>query len=137
MLRAKLHFPHPHHWVPMVFDLSRTIHWLREAAQSRAPYGTRRANLEEVGLTWLFLATLAIWTCDTTRRQARAGRFLKNRLRDADGAVQKNFRLGPAAWRAGGRLMSDPTVTAPLRRYLEWQLNPDAGSAGRFLAPEL
>src|SRR5688572_13832528 len=32
MLRGKLHLSHPHHWVPMVFNLSRTIQWLREAA---------------------------------------------------------------------------------------------------------
>ena len=39
MLRGKLHLSHPHHWVPMVFNLSRTIQWLREAAQLPAVYG--------------------------------------------------------------------------------------------------
>ena len=29
ILRGKLHLSHPHHWVPMVFSLSRTIPWLR------------------------------------------------------------------------------------------------------------
>jgi AcrR family transcriptional regulator len=84
MLRGKLHAPHPHHWVPMVFDLSRTIHWLREAALLPATYGTRRANMEEVGLTWLFLATLAVWSRDPTPGQQRTRRFLRRRLGDAD-----------------------------------------------------
>ena len=33
MLRGKLHLSHPHHWIPMIFNLSRVIHWPREAAQ--------------------------------------------------------------------------------------------------------
>ena len=43
ILRGKFHLSHPHHWIPTVFSLSRTIQWLREAAQLRAVYGTRRA----------------------------------------------------------------------------------------------
>lgn len=84
MLRGKLHASHPHHWVPMVFDLSRTIHWLREAAMLPATYGTRRANMEEVGLTWLFLATLTVWCNDPTDGQERTRRFLRRRLSQAD-----------------------------------------------------
>jgi AcrR family transcriptional regulator len=87
MLRGKLHLPHPHHWVPMVFDLSRTIHWLREAALLPARYGSRRANMEEVGLTWLFLATLAVWARDDTPGQTRPRRFLRHRLGEADRAM--------------------------------------------------
>ena len=33
MLREKLYASHPHHWAPMIFNLSRTIHWLRDAAR--------------------------------------------------------------------------------------------------------
>lgn len=87
MLRGKAHLPHPHHWLPMIFDLSRTIHWLREAAQLPARYGTRRANMEEVGLTWLFLATLAVWARDETPGQERTRRFLRHRLDQADRAM--------------------------------------------------
>jgi AcrR family transcriptional regulator len=81
MLRTKLHLPHPHHWVPMVFSLSRTIHWLREAAQLPAPYGTPRAQRDEVGLTALFLATLLVWTRDDSVGQVRTRRFLRRELR--------------------------------------------------------
>ncbi len=33
MIGAKLHPSHPHHWAPMVFSLSRLIHWALEAAR--------------------------------------------------------------------------------------------------------
>jgi hypothetical protein len=61
MLRGKLHLPHLHHWVPMIFNLSRTIQWLREAAQMSGEYETDKAKREEVGLTALFLAALTVW----------------------------------------------------------------------------
>ena len=80
MLRTKSHLPHLHTWVPMVFDLSRTVQWWREAAQLPAPYGTRRAQVEEVALTGLFLATLAVWSRDGSEGQERTRRFLEKRL---------------------------------------------------------
>lgn len=84
MLCGKMHPSHPHHWVPMVFNLSRTIHWLREAALLPARYGTRRAQIEEVGLTALFVATLRVWGRDDTDGQERTRRFLRARLDTAD-----------------------------------------------------
>ena len=81
MLRGKLHFSHPHHWGPMIFNLSRVIHWLREAAQLPAPYGTRRASREEITLTALFVATLIVWTSDDSVGQEQTRRFLRNELR--------------------------------------------------------
>ncbi|MGJ7458707.1 hypothetical protein ACR80S_06565 [Halomonas sp. MA07-2] len=80
MLRTKAHLPHLHTWVPMVFDLSRTVQWWREAARLPSPYGTRRAQIEELSLTGLFLATLAVWTGDASEGQARTRRFLERRL---------------------------------------------------------
>ena len=80
MLRGKLHLSHPHHWVPMVFNLSRTIQWLREAAQLPAVYGTRRASREEVGLTALFLSALLIWMRDETVGQERTKEFIRHEL---------------------------------------------------------
>ena len=82
MLRAKLYPSHPHHWVPMVFSLSRLIQWLREAAQLDAPGGRRQ--VEEVGLTLLFLATLGVWLKDESADLAVTRRFLQQRLADAD-----------------------------------------------------
>jgi AcrR family transcriptional regulator len=81
MLRGKLHLPHLHHWVPMIFSLSRTIQWLREAAQLSGEYGTDKAEREEVGLTALFLAALIVWTGDESAGQERTRRFLRRELR--------------------------------------------------------
>lgn len=85
MLRTKAHLPHLHTWVPMAFDLSRTIQWLREAAGLEARYGTRRAQVEEVALTALFLATLAVWARDHSEGQTRTRHFLEKQLSRGDG----------------------------------------------------
>ena len=82
MLRTKMWPYHPHHYVPMIFNLSRTIQWLRDAAGLDA--GGRRRQMEEIGLTGLFLATLAVWARDDTLGQERTRRFLDRRLARAD-----------------------------------------------------
>ncbi len=89
MLAAKMWPFHPHHWVPMIFNLSRTILWLRDAAALDAP--SPRRQVEEVGLSGLFLATLAVWTRDDTNGQERTRRFLKHRLDAADRIVARVF----------------------------------------------
>jgi AcrR family transcriptional regulator len=78
MLRTKLYPSHPHHWVPMIFSLSRLIQWVREAALLDA--GGRRRQMEEVGLTWVFLRTLRVWLRDETPGQEDTRRFLDRRL---------------------------------------------------------
>ncbi|MDH3474887.1 MAG: hypothetical protein OEM59_14490 [Rhodospirillales bacterium] len=87
MLREKLHPAHPHHWVPMIFNLSRTIQWLRDAAGLEAR--GRRRQMEEVGLTALFLATLPVWLADDSPDQARTRDFLRARLDQADRAMAR------------------------------------------------
>lgn len=82
MLSAKLYPSHPHHWVPMVFSLSRLIQWVREAARLDAP--GRRRQVEEVGLTLLFLVTLRVWLRDEAADLATTRRFLRRRLAAAD-----------------------------------------------------
>ncbi len=82
MLRTKLYPSHPHHWVPMIFNLSRTIQWLRDAAILDG--GSRRRQVEEVGLTALFLATLRVWARDDSPDQERTRRYLERRLERAD-----------------------------------------------------
>jgi AcrR family transcriptional regulator len=82
MLAAKLYPSHPHHWVPMIFSLSRLIQWVREAAGLDAP--GRRRQVEEVGLTLLFLATLRVWLRDESDDLAATRRFLRRRLAQAD-----------------------------------------------------
>ena len=82
MLAGKLYPSHPHHWVPTIFNLSRTIHWLRDAAGLDA--GGRRRQLEEIGLTLLFLATLRDWVRDESPEQERTRAALRRRLRGGD-----------------------------------------------------
>jgi AcrR family transcriptional regulator len=78
MLGAKLYPSHPHHWVPMIFNLSRLIQWAREAALLDA--GGGRRQIEEAGLTWVFLQTLPVWLRDGSPGQEHARRFLHRRL---------------------------------------------------------
>jgi len=82
MLGAKTWLFHPHHYVPMVFHLSRLIQSLRDAAGLDA--GGRRRQVEEVGLTALFLGALACWCRDGSDGQERTRRFLDRRLCQAD-----------------------------------------------------
>jgi AcrR family transcriptional regulator len=93
ILTAKLYPSHPHHWMPLVFNLSRSIHWLREAALLDAT--GRRRQIEEVGLTALFLATLASWLRDDTPDQARTRKFLQHRLEDADRLMVRAWGKAP------------------------------------------
>ena len=103
MIRAKLYPSHPHHWVPLVFNLSRLIQWVREAARLDA--GGRRRQVEEVGLTALFLATLAVWLRDGSKEQEATRRFLGRRLARADKAMVGLFG-GRATRRPGRRAAS-------------------------------
>ena len=94
MLAGKAYPSHPHHWVPMIFNLSRTIHWLRDAAGLDA--GGRRRQVEEVGLTALFLATLRDWLRDETPDQERTKARLARRLAGADRVMASLFQGAPA-----------------------------------------
>jgi AcrR family transcriptional regulator len=78
MLDAKLYPSHPHHWVPMMFDLSRLVHDVLDVA--RIASTGRRRQLAEVGITAVFLATLRDWRRDPER----AARRLERRLAGAD-----------------------------------------------------
>ncbi len=62
MIRGKLYLAHPHHWVPMVFNVSRLVHWIREAALLDAR--GRQRQVEEIGLTTLVVTTLGVWATD-------------------------------------------------------------------------
>lgn len=98
MLAAKSWYAHPHHWVPAIFNLSRTILWLRDAAMLDAV--GRRRQMEEIGLTTLFAATLRVWLRDETEGQARTRAFLRRRLAFAD-------HLMAVLWERGVRRDAD------------------------------
>ncbi|MCC7017469.1 MAG: TetR/AcrR family transcriptional regulator [Rhodospirillales bacterium] len=70
MLTGKLYPFHPHHWVPLVFSLSRLIQWLRDAARLRA--GLPRRQGEEIFLSALFLLALLAWRGEGEAGERRA-----------------------------------------------------------------
>lgn len=94
MLRTKLYPGHPHHWVPLVFHLSRHIQWLRDAAGLDA--GGPRRQVEEIGLSALFVATLCRWAADDSPDQERTRAFLQRRLQDADRGMAALFGAAEA-----------------------------------------
>jgi AcrR family transcriptional regulator len=81
MVREKAWPSHPHHWVPMVFNLSRLVHWWREAALLDRGGFARMA--EEVALTAAFLATLAAFANDAEEGLPRTRAALARVLRAA------------------------------------------------------
>lgn len=78
ILRDKLHPPHLHHWVPLIFDLSRLVHDLLDVARVEGDGRLRQA--QEVGLTLIVLATLGDWLRDDGPGQHRAKDRLARRL---------------------------------------------------------
>jgi AcrR family transcriptional regulator len=83
MLRAKLHPSHAHHWVPMIFDLSRLMHDFLDVA--RIASTSRQRALAEVGLTLVFLVTLRDWVRDADRTSDA----LRGRLQRADRSMAR------------------------------------------------
>jgi len=78
MLRAKLYPGHPHHWVPMIFDLSRLVHDMLDAGRVEGRGRLRQA--QEVGLTLIVLGTLRDWLRDESAGQERSRARLGRRL---------------------------------------------------------
>lgn len=89
MFRAKLWPVHVHHNLKLVTWTSRTVQWWREAALLDGK-GQRR-SVEEIGMTLIFLSTLALWCRDGSEGQARTRAYLKRRLVRADGVMARAF----------------------------------------------
>lgn len=89
MLLGKLYPGHPHHLLALVFRLSRTVQWWREAAGLDA--GPPRRQAEEVALTWLFAATVACWATDRSAEQRVTRLFLARALAAADTLAGRLF----------------------------------------------
>lgn len=87
ILLGKLYPGHPHHLLALVFRLSRTVQWWREAAHLDAP--PPRRQVEEIGLTWIFAATVACWTADASPDQTATRVFLDRALAGADALMAR------------------------------------------------
>jgi AcrR family transcriptional regulator len=82
MLRAKLYPSHPQHWVPLIFDLSRLVHWFLDAA--RIASSGRARQIAEIGLTAIVLGSLRVWLRDDSVDSERTRSYLHRRLEAAD-----------------------------------------------------
>ena len=117
VLRHKLYPSHPHHWVPLVFDLSRLVHDVLDVA--RVPGSRRLRQAQEIGLTAITLITLADWLRDDSPDQERSKRCLRQRLARAGRLAR---RMRPAADTARPATpeepaqASEPPTSAPHRR---------------------
>lgn len=78
MLAAKLWPSHPHHRVPMVFDLSRRVHAFLDMA--RLPGKGPERAAQEIGATALLLGTLALWLVDPSPGQQATRSALRRDL---------------------------------------------------------
>ncbi len=112
ILAAKLYPVHVHHNVALVMWVSRTVQWIREAALLDG--GGRRKQVEEIGLTLLFIATLRRWVRDESPGQADTRDFLARRLAAADGLMARLWPP-PAAAPPGADTPSKPR-DGPKRR---------------------
>lgn len=81
IIRLKLHPSHPHHWVPLVFDLSRLVHDLLDVARVAGKGRLRQA--QEIGLTLIVLATVRDWLADASPEQEHSKQRLARRLAHA------------------------------------------------------
>lgn len=78
MIFGKMEPGHLHVQIPGLMRISRTVQWIREAAQLDAVY-VRRA-LEETGLTSIYLMTFFYWMKDNTPESEKTSRFLNGLL---------------------------------------------------------
>jgi DNA-binding transcriptional regulator YbjK len=100
MLREKLYPTHVHHWAPMIFNLSRLIQWVRDAAM--LDDGASRRQREEVALTLLFLRALCAFAGD------RDGDLPRTRASLSHGLAWIERRL--AWWRGPNAAESPPAA---------------------------
>lgn len=116
ILRHKLYLSHPHHWLPLVFDLSRFVHDLLDVARVAGTGRLRQA--QEVGLTVIALVTLANWFHDDSPGQEQSKRRLERRLARA-GCLARCIaaaRPGSSATPARSAPAAEPPTAAPRGR---------------------
>ena len=89
MIAAKLEPGHVHIQIPAVMRISRTVQWMREAAQCDATYLRRAA--EETALTSIYLATFAYWMGDESDNSLATRRLLHRLLGTAESVSHALF----------------------------------------------
>lgn len=115
MIAHKLEFGHVHVQFPAILRISRTVQWIREAAQLDAPL-PRRA-LEETALTALFVKTFLYWLRDESPEFRSTQRWLDRGL----DVLETAARLVP-----GGRFGGEEAFAEREQRNQDEQ-QPEAG----------
>jgi ubiquinone biosynthesis protein COQ9 len=80
MILNKLEPGHLHYQFAGAMRVSRTVQWMREAAERDATLPWRA--IEETTLTTLYLATFATWMTDASEGSIRTAQWLERRLND-------------------------------------------------------
>ncbi len=78
MVLTRLEPGHLHHQLPSVLRISRTVQWMREAAQREQAFVMRA--LDETACTALCVATFATWLQDESPRQEATRKQLHSML---------------------------------------------------------
>ena len=111
MIGAKLEPGHIHIQIPAIMRISRTVQWIREAAQRDATF-VRRA-LEETALTTIYLATFAHWMQDESENSQRTRDFLDHNLRLAESLDHMIYGTSRKENAAGSSAEPRPTPKIP------------------------
>ncbi len=94
MLLYKLEPAHIHLQIQGLLRVSRTVQWLREAAQLDSTHMQRIA--EETGLTGIYLKTFIYWMFDHSEQQANTRKFLDKKLARAERLARSFFCSKPS-----------------------------------------
>ena len=78
MIAEKLYLSHPHHWGPLVFNLSRLVHLFLDVALINSHGNQRR--IEELGITFVLISTFRVWSCDQSEVKDPTRRYLLKQL---------------------------------------------------------
>lgn len=87
MILGKLEPGHLHIQIPGLLRISRTVQWMREAAQCDTGGMLQRA-LEETATTTLYLMTFIYWMTDDSPQSMSTATFLDRRLEMAERLAQ-------------------------------------------------
>ena len=113
MILAKCEPGHIHIQIPAVMRISRTVQWIREAAQRDAAYLHRA--VEETVLTSIYLTTFVYWMGDDSPGSTRTRSFLDNLLGMAEtvegGVLRFLMHAGPI--KSMPRLLAPPKPQLP------------------------
>jgi len=82
MIYNKFEPGHIHYQLSGLFRVSRTVQWMREAAQRKAVLPWRA--IEETVLTGIYLMTFFYWMQDDSENSTRTAAFLDRHLRRAE-----------------------------------------------------